>query len=127
MDSREVELVRMFGADTSEALAHFLRGEPEVGLAILHNLVSLLDAMVAGNGGGDGSGSDGSPNPGPGQLEQDGSFITVGNWFIPNEWPVPTGPDGSEIPLDFVWAPNAPNQESPDWQTAEWVWRPPLA
>ena len=124
MDSSEVDIVRKYGADTAEAMAHFMRGEFASGVQILMDLLTFLQSMP--NGGDSGGNGNFPQNPEQHQLNEDGSFVTIQQWFTDAGFEAPTAPDGTPVPGDFIWAPNAPNQDHPDWATAEWVWRPPL-
>lgn len=124
MDSRELDIVRKYGSDTAEALAHFMKGDFSDGLQILKSLINQIESMGSQSSDGEG----GYPvNPEQGQVNPDGSYITIESWFTNNGWPAPLSPDQTPIPGNFFWGPNAPNPEHPDWLTAEWVWRPALA
>ena len=70
--------------------------------------------------------------PAQGQIADDGSYITAQRWFVDRGFPLPAGPDGvsdgvGDVEPEFIWAPNAPGPDSPEWDTASWCWRPPLA
>jgi hypothetical protein len=123
MNDHIAELVSHYGSETSLALAHLMNGEAEIAIEILEDLVAFILSQ-------DPSSSQENdqpfPNPGQGQMQPDGSYYTVQTWFADAGWIAPVGPNGDSVPSDFIWAPNAPNQDSSDWATAEWVWRPPL-
>lgn len=121
-----VQVIHTYGALTAEALARFLMRDTKVAIEILNGLIAMLEPF---------SNTDDHAeheqdamteqiiNPPPG-LSPSGGYWTVQTWFIDQGLTSQTGPDGNPLPSDFMWTPNAPNSDSPDWATAEWVWRP---
>ena len=129
MDENTLLWVRQYGALTSEALVRLMSGDKQAAIQILNEIVFMLSAE-AGNGDADSQGDaqgQQTLNPDQGSMKDLSSFWTVETWFGTTGGTPPTGPDGTGIPQDFIWAPNAPNSDSPDWATAEWVWRPSLS
>ncbi len=66
----------------------------------------------------------GSGEPSQGQKNEDGTYITVVQFYGTDErnWPgygQEMHPGG-----DFIWAPNQPSAPQPGEPTAPWVWRP---
>ena len=127
MDQNLISIVHVYGADTAGALAMLLAGDKDGAISVLEGLLSLVRSLPIGGQPSDETQPNQCMQPEQGELQDDGSFWTIQAWYIDAGYGVPTGPDGSSVPSDFIFAPNAPDQNSPDWGTAEWVWRPALA
>lgn len=115
MNSSDIEIVRKYGADTAEAMALLMQGDFPSGIQMLKDLVSLLESALS---------SGMQENPGQGQMNEDGSYITIQQWFLDLGWPAPPSPDESPIPASYIWAPASLGQVVEHSHSDEWVWRP---